>query len=78
MSNRLLSVKYGPLYIQFNPDATVLLTRDDRPMSLLLSLSEYNWFILCAQLHGWPIAPPLQGVPDYSLIVEPWKDAEQT
>lgn len=76
MAGKLISCKNGPVYIQFDPRGQVLISRDDRPSAVLLSLSEWNWLCMCASLHGWPVSPPLGNVPDYSLTVEPWEDKE--
>lgn len=73
---KLLSIKYGPLYIQWDRDESVLISRDDKPSAVYLSMSEWNWLLLAAQLHGWPIAPPLEMCEPYSLTVTPWENKE--
>lgn len=69
MAGRCLTINYGPLYIQFERNATVLITRNDASQAIQLSLSEFMWMLKAAELHGWPIAPPSQFLQDYSLTV---------
>ena len=71
--SKLLSIKYGPVYYQWEKDDSLLISRDDRPMCVLLSRSEWNFLMLAAQLHGWPIAPPLDMCHPYSMTVTPWE-----
>jgi len=78
VSKKLLSIKYGSVYIQWDPADNILITRDDRPMAICLSYSEWNFLMLATHLHGWPTAPPVDFAHPYSLIVEPWDNERDT
>ena len=70
MAGKLLAIKYGPVYLQFDHSDNVLITRDDCAQSIRLSYSEFMHLIRATWLHGWPIAPPVVVPGDYTYTVE--------
>lgn len=56
------TIKHGDLVIDMHPDGKVQVVRQSDMTGLVLSLSEWNYLLLIAGIHGWPIASPSAGV----------------
>lgn len=52
------TIKHGDLVIDMNSDGSVQVTRQSDMMAIRLSLSEWNYLVMIAGIHGWPVAPP--------------------
>ena len=53
------SVKHGDLMIDMQTDGSVNVVRQSDMSHIILSLTEWRYLLMVAELHGWPIAPPL-------------------
>lgn len=56
------TIKHGDLVIDMMPDGSVQITRQSDMSVIRISLSEWNYLLLVACIHGWPVAPPYQPV----------------
>lgn len=74
---KLVSLKFGPVTMNWDKADNLLMTRDDRAMHLWLSYSEWCFMLLAIQLHGWPTSPPLDMPNPFSLEVTPWEAEEE-
>lgn len=54
------TIHHGRLNIELCEDGALQLSRDDRPESIRLSGSEWIYLQKVAELHGWPVAPPME------------------
>jgi hypothetical protein len=58
------TIKHGDLCIDFQEPGSVQIVRQSNATGIVLSLSEWQYLILLADIHGWPIAPPNKTQPE--------------
>jgi hypothetical protein len=65
------SIKHGDLCVDFDPAGWVQVTRQSNAGCIQLSQTEWVFLMKCAELRGWPMAPPaINGVvasPDFGM-----------
>lgn len=55
---QLTYVRVGHIQIEWEPDGSCRITRQDNAQALVLSRSEWELLLKVAELRGWPIAAP--------------------
>lgn len=60
MSQCMISthVRHGDIVIDMQADGEVQIVRQSTMQAIRLSLSEWKYLIMVAELHGWPVLPP--------------------
>lgn len=52
------SIRHGDLVIDFDSAGWVQITRQSTAQSIQVSTTEWVFLLKCADLRGWPMAPP--------------------
>jgi len=52
------TIRHGDLAVDFDAQGWVQLARQSNGSTIQLSQSEWIFLLKCADLRGWPIAPP--------------------
>jgi len=55
-------IRHGDLVIDMDSCGDVQIVRQSTGQAIRLSLTEWNYLCQIAELHGWPIAPPIHPV----------------
>lgn len=57
-------IRKGDLVIDMHGDGTVQIVRQSNMQGIVLSISEWQYLIHVAELHGWPVVPPTNPTPE--------------
>jgi hypothetical protein len=58
------TVRHGDLVVDFQQDGNVQIVRQSNAQGIVLSLSEWRYLILLADIFEWPIVPPNKTTPE--------------
>ena len=58
------TIRHGDLVVDLQESGAVQIVRQSNATGVVLSLSEWQYLILLADIHGWPICPPNKTQPE--------------
>lgn len=62
------SIRHGDLVVDFDSAGWVQIARQSNAACVQLSQTEWIFILKCAELRGWPMAPPQNmGIMDWSV-----------
>lgn len=54
------NIRHGDLVIDMEPNGDVQIVRQSDMTAIRLSLTEWTYLMAVADIHGWPVAPPIK------------------
>ena len=58
------SIRHGDLVIDFQEHGCVQVVRQSNMQGIVLSLTEWNYLLAVADIHGYPVVSPFKATPE--------------